>query len=403
MHVRYYPITSSTTVHDGRGEYPYHMPSKTLGPNPDEHQRPVSKDKTGKGNTTQKTRPVRQSKPVAEENPTPVRERYVANGDDEILLSLIGEKSGRSRTSSKRLIASGRVSVDGQVTTRATAELTPGAVITVHSGVKPKEFSHPLLEKVWEDDDLLLVYKKAGISTVNTGHKDRTMTAIWILSRRLKSDHGSGAMLFMLNRLDKNSEGFVLFAKNIRTKETMVRGWGNYILHEVFHAVLEGQLPASTGTLLHETTDKDGKKTKRVKAEYRVLKSGPKGGMAIVELTIDGPRLYNLRSLIKANNLSIYGDTRSGSAFVTKDKIGLIQTAFAFRHPFSNEVLRFERPYPTHLGDYLKQDRGLDSESVSLTKRSDRIPSPDDENDQDERKKKRGFLRASNPEIKRKK
>lgn len=307
------------------------------------------------------------SEDFVHENPTPVRERYRALGG-EVVLALVQEKSGRTRTSAKQLFRSGRVSLDGKVLTKATEVLSPGAVVTVHSGAKPKDFAHPLLEKIWEDEDLLLVYKKAGIPTVNTSHKDRTQTAIWVLSQALKEQNGPGAMLFMLNRLDKNSEGFVLFAKNIPAKEAMVKQWGNLLKEQLFVLCLEGEMPAKEGVLSHETKGKDGKVTKTVSANYRVLKTGPKGGMAIVELSVRGSRLYNLRTLIKENDLAIFGDVRSRSVFTTKEKIGLVQTKVAFVHPLTHEFLSFERKFPAHFFELLKSDNGP-AQSITLEKR----------------------------------
>ena len=318
--------------------------------------------------------------PLRQENPTAVQETYHAAGEGD-LLSLIRDKSGRSRTSSKQLIASGRVSVNGTVTTQATLSLAPGDIVTVHSGVKPKDFYHPLLEKIWEDDHLLLVYKKAGLPTVNTGHKDKTETAIWILSRAMKETRGRDYKLFMLNRLDKNSEGYVLFAKTIPAKEVMVKQWGNLIRSQRFVLCLEGDLSSQSGTLSHETTDKEGKSIKRVTADYRILKRGKKGGLSIVEALVRGPRLYNLRTLVRENGLAIFGDVRSRSGYVTKDKIGLIQTGVAFLNPFSGEELSFERKFPAHFFAYLKADKGpsagITLEKKTADKSKHPIPTPE--------------------------
>ena len=317
-----------------------------------------------------------QSPTTTQENPTPVQESYRAAGE-ETILSLIQDKSGRSRTSAKQLMGSGRVSLNGRILTKATEAVRAGDLVTVHAGIKPKDFSHPLIEKVWEDEDLLLVYKKAGISTVNTGHKDRTATAIWILSRAMKADKGPGAMLFMLNRLDKNSEGFVLFAKNIPAKEAMVKQWGNLIKEQLFVLCLEGELKDNEGTLTFVSgKDKEEEKNiKKASADYRILKRSKKGGLFIAEFNMHAPRIYNIRTFVKENNLSIFGDVRSKSGYTVKDKIALIQTGFTFLHPKTRELLSFSRPFPAHFFDYLRADKG---QNVTLTLQK-RGPEPKDE------------------------
>ena len=312
-------------------------------------------------------RPIRKSDGTRQENPTKVLDRfYAADGDTP--LTLIQSKSGRSRTSAKQLLSSGRVSVNGRITTLATETLRAGDVLTVHSGTKPEDFRHPLIEKVWEDESLLVVYKRAGIATVNTSHKDRTATAIWILSQALKKEKGADAKLFMLNRLDKNSEGYVIFAKTVPAKELMVKQWGNLLKDQRYLLCIEGRLPAKEGTLTHESKTKEGQIAKTVSAEYRVLKTGKAGGLAIVEVHVRGARLYNLRTLVRENGLAIYGDVRSRSGYKTDIAIGLIQTKLSFLHPITKELLSFDRKFPTHLYDLLKTDRGEGS-SVTLTRR----------------------------------
>ena len=154
------------------------------------------------------------------ENPTPVQETYRA-GSEAPLLELLMEKSSRNRTAAKQLIASGRVSVGKWSTTRATETVGAGVVVRVHRGVPPMPFRHPKLEIVWESEAYVVAYKKRGLPTVNTAHKNRQQTALFLLSQHYKKGE-EGAKLFMVNRLDRNTAGFVVFARSVEAKELLV-------------------------------------------------------------------------------------------------------------------------------------------------------------------------------------
>lgn len=291
-------------------------------------------------------------------NPSPVQESYRVTSPG-TLLEIIQQKSDRSRTAAKRLLASGRVSVDGISTTLATMELTEGRKVTVHEGIPPGSLNHSIIEIIWEDPDYIVVYKKAGLPTVNSGHRKKEDTVIWILSQHLKQTTPS-VKLFMITRQDNNTEGYVLFAKNIEAKTDFISRWQQYIRHQTYVIGVEGVLESNTGELISETSPdkKDKNRTpRRVRTDYKVLKRSANKNMAIIEADVRGARIYNLRKVMKDNSLSIFGDIRSLSSYKTEKKIALLQTRLSFVHPKTGELMDFKRGFPAHFFNLLRNDK----------------------------------------------
>lgn len=289
------------------------------------------------------------------ENPSPVQETYRVSSAG-TLIEVLREKSCRSRTATKRLLATGRVSVDGIVTTTATLLLSPGQKITVHEGVPPSELTHEVIEIVWEDSDYIVVYKKAGLPTVNTGHRKKEDTVIWIVSQHLKLTDPK-AKLFMITRQDNNTEGYVLFAKNIDAKTDMISRWQQCICDQIYVLCVEGKLASTSGEIISETKPDDKQQHRRVRTSYKVLRRSKNGNMAVIEVSVSGARIYNLRKVMKDNDLKIYGDIRSRSSFKTEGKIALLQTQFSFRHPKTGQRMDFKRGFPSHFFTLLRDDK----------------------------------------------
>lgn len=289
------------------------------------------------------------------ENPTPVQETYRADSEAP-LLDILMRKSSRNRTAAKQLIASGRVSVGKWSTTRATEMVREGLLVRVHRGVPPMPFHHPKLEIAWESEAYVVAYKKRGLPTVNTAHKNRQQTALYLLSQHYKKGE-EGAKLFMVNRLDRNTAGFVVFARSVEAKELLVKEWSRRAKHQIFIACIEGQLKEKVQLLSASSDENSFAKTKLITAEVKVNKSSRNGQMHIVEIDVVGARIFSLRKLFGDNGLSILGDVRSRSQIRTDREIALEQIGLELLIPGEREPRHFQRPYPTHYFSWLRLDK----------------------------------------------
>ncbi|MDN4754504.1 pseudouridine synthase [Porphyromonadaceae bacterium W3.11] len=294
-------------------------------------------------------------KTISQDNPTPVQESYRAQVSMPVL-ELLMEKSSRNRTAAKKLLSSGRVSLNGKSVTNALMTAEVGASITVHRGAPPLPFSHRFLEIIWENDDYIVVYKKRGMPTVNTAHKDREETALWVLSRHYKITNPD-AKIFMINRLDRSTAGFIVFAKSVEAKELMTKSWSKNVTKQLFVACIEGEVEEKNFLLTTSSSQDFSGKGKVTVAKIKVDKSSSRGMMHIVQADMVGARIFSLRKVFGDNNFSIFGDVRSKSSFMTDKDIALEQISLEFSLPKSGQQMSFERAYPTHYFQLLKEDK----------------------------------------------
>lgn len=305
-------------------------------------------------------------------NPSAVKETYRVAGE-EILLPYLQRISGRSRTATKQLIASGCVSVDHGCTTVATTLMRSGTLVTVHAHPMPKEYKHPKIRIVWQDENYLLVEKQAGIYTVNTTHRNREDTIIWQVGKYLK-ESDPGAKLFMINRLDSESSGFVLFAKSIKAKEELIQNWKKCVTEQKFTLVITGTLPEKEFVIECFSNPPTGIKEKksfrprRTEAAIRCLKSDKTNNVHVVEVDIKD-RIFSLRKLMRDNGYHILGEGQQTMRIVPKGQIALYQTTLSLRIPFGGQgrSLSFTRKFPTHFFSYLRHAMPVAQQNTSRT------------------------------------
>ena len=104
------------------------------------------------------------------------------------------------------------------------------------------------MEIVFEDDWLIVVNKPSGLLTMSTG-KGKEVTAYSMLMDYVMEVRGKYAEkgLFIVHRLDRDTSGLVMFAKNEETKTAMQENWNEAVLERKYVALLEGKIESEEG------------------------------------------------------------------------------------------------------------------------------------------------------------
>lgn len=265
----------------------------------------------------------------------------------------------KSRTTVKQLLADRFCSVNGEATTKWDYELHVGDQVMLHPMPLPKDLVHKQVEIIWQDEHLVLIHKSAGIPTVASG-EERDETAMQVVSAHLKK-FDPRAKVFLLNRIDKDSSGFVLMAKTPQLQKDMTEHWSRYVLRQQFALVAEGQLREAEGYLAPPSQeDKDKRKpSQRVQgretagqARYRVLSQSEHAALVVVEL-LSG-RNNRLRRQFAEMKRPIMGDWRNGSAYKSLGMVALEAMAFGFVHPITGKRYDFDQPIPGRFRQLVK-------------------------------------------------
>lgn len=275
--------------------------------------------------------------------------------------------AGQSRTTVKQILRDRFVSIADQAVTQFDYELKVGDVVCINATPVPEALNHPKVKILWQDEYLVMISKDAGVPTVASGNeKDRT--ALRIVSEHLKK-FDPKAKVFMLNRLDKDSAGLVLMAKNPDIQNEIISHWSNYIVKQEFLVAVErfnlekeGVLAppehedANTATQtrrhpkISKTHDPYGVEAGR--ARYRVIKKGDICSLIFVEL--EAGRNNQLRKQFKAINTPIAGDWRNGSTFKQLGRVALQGVTFSFIHPIDRQERTFRMPENPILGKFAR-------------------------------------------------
>ncbi|MEI2986630.1 MAG: pseudouridine synthase [Alistipes inops] len=148
---------------------------------------------------------------------------YKVERDGTLLPFLLERMEGRSRSSVKSYLTHGQVAVNGCHTTRHDTPLTAGDTVTVTKHRTAGTLHHPMLRIVYEDERLIVADKRNGLLSVGT-EKEHRKTAFYILSEYIKRNNPA-ARLFVVHRLDRETSGLMIYAKDQRTQEILQKNW----------------------------------------------------------------------------------------------------------------------------------------------------------------------------------
>lgn len=206
------------------------------------------------------------------------------------------------------------------------------------------------LDIIYEDKELIVVNKPAHMLTIAT--EDEKVNTLYhkvyeYLKRKNKSNK-----VFIVHRLDRDTSGIVLFAKNQKLKEFLQNDWNNCAITREYMAVVEGYVDPvkqtikeylkETKTLLtYATDDTSGKE---VITEYEVIKRSK--AFSTLKINIKTGRKNQIRVAMQNINHPIIGDKKYGSTKNPLRRICLHAQKLEIIHPISKKVYTFETRHP---------------------------------------------------------
>ena len=108
-------------------------------------------------------------------------------------------------------------------------------------------FYNRRLKIVYEDDDIIVINKGYGLLSMGND-KVTDGTAYSILKEYVKWGNPANK-IFIVHRLDRDTSGLMMFAKNENAKNAMQHNWNNMVLNRRYVAVVEGEIDPAEGTI----------------------------------------------------------------------------------------------------------------------------------------------------------
>lgn len=276
---------------------------------------------------------------------------YNVSEPTELMDFLMQKMTGISRTKVKTLLANRVILVDNVITTQYNFELKPGMKVQMSRAKHNREFKNPMLKLVYEDAYLLVVEKKEGLLSVSTD-RQKERTAQHILNEYVKRSH-RGNRVFVVHRLDRETSGLMMYAKDEKTQNTLRDNWHDIVTDRRYVAIVSGEMEKDYGTIESWLTDRklyvssspvDDGEGKYAVTHYKTIKRA--NGYSLVELELETGRKNQIRVHMSDLGHPLVGDERYGSECDPLGRLALHAFKLCFYHPVTGELMEFETPYP---------------------------------------------------------
>ncbi|WP_294142746.1 RluA family pseudouridine synthase [uncultured Sanguibacteroides sp.] len=274
--------------------------------------------------------------------------QFTVEEEAELLSYLFKQFPEKSRTTVKSILSNRQVNVNGQVTTQFNEPLKPGDYISINMEKGSVEFSSPHMDIVYEDSDLIIINKKSGLLSMAT-QNEKKKTAYHILSDYVKSCDPQNR-IFIIHRLDRETSGLMMFAKNQQTQERMQQHWNEMLLERKYVAVIEGEPEKAEdqiSTYLQENEAMNVYTSDRGKwsvTHYKVIKSNRR--YSLVELELETGRKNQIRIHMAEIGHPVTGDSKYGAHGNPINRLALHARQLKFIHPSTGQVMNFRTDVP---------------------------------------------------------
>lgn len=271
-----------------------------------------------------------------------------------------------SRARLQTLIRDGVVTVNGKiprprdlVQTGDMVELREPEIEKVDA--QPEQIS---LDVIFEDDDLLVLNKPAGIVMhPGAGHAQHTLVNALLAHCQNLSGIGGKERPGIVHRLDKETSGALVVAKNDATHRDLSSQFAARTMTKIYLALVAGILRKSSGVIdkaiarhpVHRQRMSIARRQGRsAKTEYRVLRSG--NDISLVECILHSGRTHQIRVHLHHLGHPVLGDKLYGGKRAGDFPRQMLHAwKLAFRHPRSGEEMSFEAPVPLDFATAMRQ------------------------------------------------
>ncbi len=264
---------------------------------------------------------------------------------------LIENLPHKNRNNIKSLLRNKQVLVNDQPVSQFNHLLVPGQKIKISGNRNRMEQKFREFKIVFEDEDLIVIDKSAGLLSVATKNEKRN-TAYSLLSDYVKKANPSNK-IFIVHRLDRETSGLMVFAKNESVKHLLQEKWNDAILEKTYVAVVEGAVEKQEGTIVSYLfedkifrvhSSQNPKKGLKAITHFSVLKKNK--NYSLLKINIETGRKNQIRVHMQEIGYSITGDKKYGATTDPIRRLGLHAQKLVFNHPISGENLNFETKIP---------------------------------------------------------
>jgi 23S rRNA pseudouridine1911/1915/1917 synthase len=230
-----------------------------------------------------------------------------------------------SRTRIKNLILKEKLKLNNEIITNPSKRVSTGDIISLEipepkeASLKPYDFK---LEIVYEDDDLIVINKPAGIIMhPGAGNYDETIVnALMHYSKDNLSTIGDELRPGIVHRIDKDTSGLIVVAKNNITHENLSHQFSEHTITRVYQLLIWGKLRPSSGKIdtfitrssknrqMMEVSSSKGKRAITNYKTIEIFENDKTPTLSLVECRLETGRTHQIRVHMTHMGNSIMGD-----------------------------------------------------------------------------------------------
>ena len=276
-----------------------------------------------------------------------------------------------TRTAAQRLIEQGNILVNGEKK-KTAYKVSNGDIITIEKE-EPKEIELKAqnipIDIIYEDDDIIVVNKPKGMVVhPANGNPDGTLVnAIMAICKDSLSGIGGEIRPGIVHRLDKDTSGLLIVAKNDKAHVNMSEQIKNHEVKKTYIALVRGVVKENEATIdmpIGRSTS-DRKKMAVIKTgrnavtHIKVLKRYNK--YKLLQVNIETGRTHQIRVHLSHIGYPIVGDYTYSNG---KNEFGVVgqclhAKCLEFKHPITGAEMKLEAPLPKYFEEIIQK---LDNE-----------------------------------------
>jgi 23S rRNA pseudouridine1911/1915/1917 synthase len=215
---------------------------------------------------------------------------------------------------------------------------------------------------IYEDSDILVVNKPSGLLTMGTD-KEKSRTAYFALTDYVRKGCAkSKNRIFIVHRLDRETSGILLFAKNEESKFRLQSRWEE--TKKKYIAAVHGRCVNQSGTITSYLAENkaysvystpDPEKGKPASTAYKVIRTTK--NFSLLEIALLTGRKHQIRVHLADMGHPVVGDKRYGKEISAYRRLALHALSLSFRHPSSHEELFFETEVPEYFSTIVERSQ----------------------------------------------
>ena len=255
------------------------------------------------------------------------------------------KKEGLAKNKVKTYVKLGFIYVNNKKITKLPIMLNIGDIITIDENIP----TSTKFKIIYEDDNYLVVDKEAGLLTISTSNQNKNFEET--LYRQVREYlNKKGEYAFIVNRIDKETSGLVIFVKNESLKEKLQANWNNIVKKRGYIAVVSGRITKNgrIENYLYEDKKTFSHSTKiggkLAITNYFPIKINDKYTM--LDVNIETGRKNQIRVHMTEMNHPIVGDKKYYSKDNSLKRLALHHYEISLIDPITNKVLTFKSNIP---------------------------------------------------------